>query len=82
MNKVSSGGYSKKDVAGKVWKYRYLPPALESEYFERNTGENKDLTKIRQVETIAPYARAKYDQLPPTNYVGPNFQSAYLTKKK
>jgi hypothetical protein len=81
-NKAASSGYSKKDVASKVWRYSYLHPALESEYFERNTGENKDLTKNRQVEIIAPYARSKYAELPPTTFVTPNFQSAYLTKKK
>jgi hypothetical protein len=61
QNKAASGGYSKKDIAGKVWKYCYLHPALESEYFERNTNGNKELTKIRQVETIPPYTRGKYD---------------------
>jgi hypothetical protein len=81
-NKAASSGYSKKDITNKVWKYRYLPPALESEYFERNTGGNKELTKIRQVEIIPPYTRGKYTKLPPTNNVGPNFQSPYLVENK
>jgi hypothetical protein len=68
-------------VLSHLYYYRYLPPALESEYFERNTGENKDLTKIRQVEPIAPYTRGKYDQLPPSDFTAPNFQSPYLAKK-
>jgi hypothetical protein len=38
---------SKAEVANKVWKCRYIPPALESNYFERNLGEN--ITKIYQL---------------------------------
>jgi hypothetical protein len=51
-NKVVSAGYSKKDVTDKVWKYKYLLPALESEYFERNVGDDKEITKLRQVKAI------------------------------
>jgi hypothetical protein len=39
---------SKTNVANRVWKYRYIPPSLESTYFERNVGNNKELTKIKQ----------------------------------
>jgi hypothetical protein len=81
VNKAASSTYSKKDIAGKVWKYHYLPPAFESEYFERNTGGDKELTKFRQVEPVAPYTRSKYNQLPPSNFIVQNLQSPYLVKK-
>jgi hypothetical protein len=40
-NKNNADKLTNELVAGKVWKYRYIPPTLESDYFERNVGHNK-----------------------------------------
>jgi hypothetical protein len=34
-----------------------IPPALESEHFERNTGDNKESTKIKQLVPTDPFKR-------------------------
>jgi hypothetical protein len=71
-----------KDIAGKVWKYRYLPPALESSYFERNVGDNKNLTKIRQLVPTDPFKRNEFGEQTPQNWVRPGLKSEYLASKK
>jgi hypothetical protein len=62
---------SKADVAGKVWKYRYIPPALESNYFERNVGDNKETTKIKQLKQTYLFKRNAFGEQIPSNWVRP-----------
>jgi hypothetical protein len=73
---------SKKDLAGKVWKYRYLPPSLESSYFERNVGNNKNLTKIKQLVPTDPFKRNEFGEQTPHDWVRPGLKSEYLASKK
>jgi hypothetical protein len=78
-NKTASTGFTKKNIADRVWKYRYLPPALENEYFERNVGDNKDVTKIRPLQPVDLFKRREYNELPPSSFTTPSFKSSYLT---
>jgi hypothetical protein len=73
---------TKEQVAGKVWKYRYIPPALESDYFERNFGDNKEITKIKQLIPTDPFKRNEYKEPTPTTWVRPGLKSEYLASKK
>jgi hypothetical protein len=73
---------SKEDVASKVWKYRCIPPSLESEYFERNVSDAKDLTKIRQLVPTNEFKRNDFAEQPPSNWVRPGIKSEYLSSKK
>jgi hypothetical protein len=79
VNKGKVGGFTKKVVTDRIWKYRYLPASLESGYFERNVGDDKELTEIRQIEPVPPYKRSEYNQLPSQTFTAPSFQSLYLT---
>jgi hypothetical protein len=38
--KIKELGFTKADVVNKVWKYRYLSSSLDTELFERNTGND------------------------------------------
>jgi hypothetical protein len=69
---------TKDEVANRVWKYRYIPPALESNYFERNLGDNKELTKIRQLHTTDGFKRKDVIEPQPENWVRPQITSSYL----
>jgi hypothetical protein len=69
---------TKEEVAGKVWKYCYIPPSLESFYFERNVGDNKELTKIRQLVPTEPFKRKEPTESAPQNWVIPGLTSEYL----
>jgi hypothetical protein len=70
---------TKEEVANKVWKYRYIPPAFETQYFERNVGDNKELTKIRQLNQTAPFKRSYFSENAPSDWVIPGLKSEYLT---
>jgi hypothetical protein len=48
---------TKEDVAGKVWKYRYLPLDPRTELFERNTVES---SKFREIPIIPEFTRREY----------------------
>jgi hypothetical protein len=48
--------------------------SLESEYFERNVGDNKDITKIKQMQPVDPYKRSAFDQMPPSSFIPPSFK--------
>jgi hypothetical protein len=73
---------TKKQLAGKVWKYSYLPPSLESDYFERNVGDNKNLTKIKQLVPTNPFKRNEYIEQTPHDWVRPGLKSEYFASKK
>jgi hypothetical protein len=59
-------------------KYRYIPPSLESNYFERNLGDNRDLTKIRQLQPTDEFKRKELRELQPHDWVRPTLTSEYL----
>jgi hypothetical protein len=53
---------TKADITNRVSKYRYIPPALESNYFERNVGDNSELTKIKQLVPTARFKRNEFKE--------------------
>jgi hypothetical protein len=52
--KGKRAGFTKEEVAGKIWKYRYLPPDPRTEFFERNTRE---ATKFREIKPVPEFTR-------------------------
>jgi hypothetical protein len=55
---------------------------FESEYFERNVGDNKELTKIKQLIPTAPFKRNEFAEQVPQTWVTPGLTSEYLASKK
>jgi hypothetical protein len=52
--KQKRGGFSKEDVAKRIWQYQYLPPDPRSGFFERNTNE---ATKFREIKSVPEFTR-------------------------
>jgi hypothetical protein len=48
---------TKEEVAGKVWKYRYLPPDPRTSLFERNAV---DAAKYTEVPIMPEFTRSEY----------------------
>jgi hypothetical protein len=71
---------TKQQVADTVWKYRYVPPALETKFFERNVTDD-DVIKFRPVTKVKPYARKEFSQRPPEEYMPTNYVLPYSKKK-
>jgi hypothetical protein len=65
-NKIQE--FTEKDVSDKVWKYRYLQPGLDTEYFERNIGDYV-VVKHRLFTIADPNTRRVCDRLPPKEFV-------------
>jgi hypothetical protein len=57
--KAKRDTFTKEDVAGKIWKYRYLPPDPRTEFFERNT---KEVTKFREIKPVLEFTRIPFTE--------------------
>jgi hypothetical protein len=49
--KTQRATLTKKQIGDKVWKYRYLPPSLDSNFFERNVDAD-EVTKFRPLTRV------------------------------
>jgi hypothetical protein len=55
--KTKRGGFTKEDVAKRIWQYRYLPPDPRTNFFERNVQET---TKFREIKPVLEFIRTIY----------------------
>jgi hypothetical protein len=55
--KQQRGGFTKEDVAKKIWQYKYLPPGPRTNFFERNAQET---TKFREIQPVPEFTRKTY----------------------
>jgi hypothetical protein len=55
--KQKRGGFTKEDIARRIWQYQYIPPDPRSNFFERNTQET---TKFREINPVLEFTRTTY----------------------
>jgi hypothetical protein len=55
--KEKRSGFTKADVAKRIWQYRYLPPDQRTNFFERNAQET---TKFREIKPVSEFTRTMY----------------------
>jgi hypothetical protein len=79
-NKANIPKLTKDQIGNAVWKYRYVPPGLETDYFERNRTKD-DVIKFRPVNRVNPYARKEFNERPAEEYIPTNYESQYSKKK-
>jgi hypothetical protein len=78
-NKGQRVNLTKKNVADNVWKYRYIPPGLETNLLEKNTGAD-DVIKFRPLTRVDPYKRKEFNQRSPEDYILPSYVLPYSKK--